>query len=472
VQDLRRAIPSADRLLQGDAFAALLAAHPRELVLDMLRRELDDARAGALRGITPPDERALADRVHSAIQRLERGSLVPVINASGVVLHTNLGRAPLAAAAIEAIAQVSAGYCNLEYDTETGARGSRYVHCRELLVQLTGAEDALVVNNNAAALVLALNTLAAGREAVISRGELVEIGGAFRVPEIMAKSGAVLREVGATNRTHADDYTAAISPQTGVLLKVHPSNFTIGGYTAEVGIAELGEIARRHGLPLIHDVGSGLLLEPARLGLPDDEPVPAASLAHADVVTMSGDKLLGGPQAGIVLGRADVIARMRANPLCRAFRVDRLTLAALAATLRLYLDPERALREIPTLRMLTMTRELLEARAHSFAGRCNAAGIAADCIDGDSAVGGGASPGAALPTVLVRIRGAVAAAEAERRLRTTAPVVVVRVREDAVLLDLRTVAPGEESALLAALGAAFSEREAASPPIDSGGGAR
>lgn len=416
----------------------LLAEQPRELIVGALQRELDELRVTMQTTAAAfPDARELAERVSQSLRRLAAGSLVPVLNATGVVLHTNLGRAPLARAAIDAIERVASGYSNLEYDVATGARGSRYVHARALLVTLTGAADALVVNNNAAALVLALNTLARGREAIISRGELVEIGGAFRIPEIMARSGARLREIGSTNRTHFADYRDALSTETGVLLKVHPSNFAMMGYTAEVDVRELTTLAREHDIPLVHDVGSGMLLDPSTVGL-DGEPWAPASLRDGtDIVTMSGDKLLGGPQCGLVLGRSDLVERMRRNPLCRALRVDKLTLAALEATLRLYLDPARALREIPTLAMLTIPITALRGRAERLAARCSAAGLAARVEDGTSAVGGGASPAAVVPTVLVCIAGNAPALL--RGLRTGEPVVIGRIVDDRLAIDLRTV---------------------------------
>jgi L-seryl-tRNA(Ser) seleniumtransferase len=446
--DPRRNIPSVDRLLASDAFARLLERMPRALVVTAVQRELEAVRTQlADRAETLPrlDADDVAERVAGAIRRLQAGSLVPVLNATGVVLHTNLGRAPLARAAMVAIERIALGYSNLEYDLDTGARGSRYVHARELLVALTDAEDALVVNNNAAALVLALNTLARGREAIISRGELVEIGGAFRVPEIMARSGARLREVGSTNRTHHADYRAALSPRTGVLLKVHPSNFTISGYTAAVDIEALAPLAREHGVPLLHDVGSGLLLDPATLGLDGEPWAPASLRAGADVVTLSGDKLLGGPQCGILVGRRALLERMRRNPLCRALRVDKLTLAALEATLRLYLEPERARTEIPALAMLTTPLPQLRVRAEALAERCRAAGLRAGTEDGTSAVGGGASPGAVVPTWLVHIAGA--AQHWQRRLRAGDPSVVARIADDRLILDLRTVPPAADDEL-------------------------
>jgi L-seryl-tRNA(Ser) seleniumtransferase len=456
VRDPRRSIPAVDRLLSSPEFELLLAEWPRVLVTDVVRREIEVLRERAAHGeaiaVEPHD---VAAQVAAVLHRLAGGSLGPVINATGVVLHTNLGRAPLASAALEAVQRVAAGYSNLEYDRATGGRGSRYTHCRELLQHLTGADDAVIVNNNAAALVLALNTVARGFEAIVSRGELVEIGGAFRVPEIMARSGARLREVGSTNRTHVDDYRAALGSATGAVLKVHPSNFSIEGYTAEVSVQELAPVARQGGVPLVHDIGSGLLLDPERLGL-GDEPTPRRSLAAgADIVTMSGDKLLGGPQCGIVLGSSSLIEHMRSNPLCRALRVDKMTIAALEATLRLYLDPDRALREIPVLRMLTLHPADLRRRATALAETCRHAGYDVALVAGESAVGGGAASAAALETTLVLLRSAhLTAARLESALRAGSPPVVVRIVDDRVALDLRTVPVHDEDALLAALQAA------------------
>jgi L-seryl-tRNA(Ser) seleniumtransferase len=486
VSDPRRGIPAVDRLLASEAFAPLLARAPRTLVRDALQavqREVREALGtgmGVLSSMVdepapgvgdaggyepgghgaeaavagapavPRDPAWFAARVAERLDRLERPSLRPVINATGVVLHTNLGRAPLADAAIAAIARVARSYSNLEYDVAAGVRGSRYDHCAALLRELTGAEAALVVNNNAAAVVLALNTIAEGREAVVSRGELVEIGGSFRIPEIMERSGARLREVGATNRTHRGDYERALSEATGAVLKVHRSNFRIVGFTADVPLAEVVEIAHARGIPVLSDLGSGLLFDLTDLGLPPEPTATAALRAGADVVTMSGDKLLGGPQAGILLGRREWIDRMRKNPLCRAFRVDKLTLAALEATLALYRDPGRARREIPVLRMLGWTVEELGDRARAFAERLRTQGIEAELREGSSAVGGGAYPGVELPTVLVlpvvTPRGGATAFE--RRLRDGDPAVIARLVDGAVALDLRTVLPGEEEALL------------------------
>jgi L-seryl-tRNA(Ser) seleniumtransferase len=453
--DLRRTIPSVDSLLGSDAFAPLLTRHPRDLIVGELRDETARLRAspGAAGASTTQlrDPAWYAQRVEAALSRLYSSSLQPVINATGVVLHTNLGRAPLPEAALIAIQQAAAGYSNLEYDLETGTRGSRYSHCRDLLVHLTGAEDALVVNNNAAALVLALNTVARGREAIISRGELVEIGGAFRVPAIMERSGVHLREVGSTNRTHLRDYREAVNAATGAILKVHPSNFIMDGYISAVEAGELVPLASSAGVPLIHDVGSGLLIAAERLGLPA-EPLAADSIrAGVDLVTLSGDKLMGGPQCGIVIGSRAHVERMRQNPLCRALRVDKLTLAALSATLRLYLDPEQALQQVPALRMLSMPLHVLEERTRRFAEACTASGVAASVSPGFSAVGGGSAPGAQIPTMLARITHPAGGTMLERTLRCGTPPVICRVDGQDVLLDLRTVDPSDQDALLDAL---------------------
>jgi L-seryl-tRNA(Ser) seleniumtransferase len=372
-----------------------------------------------------------------------------------VVLHTNLGRAPLAPAALAALAATAGGYSNLEYDLETGGRGSRYDHCVAQLRRLTGAEDALVVNNNAAALVLALNTLALGREAIISRGELVEIGGEFRVAEIMARSGARMVEVGATNRTHLRDFQAALSERTALFLKVHRSNFRVTGFVAEVAPDELARLAHEHGRPLLHDLGSGLLLSAETLGLPAEPTIAEALAQGADLVTASGDKLLGGPQAGILCGRSDLVAACRTNPLCRAFRVDKLTVAALSATLALYFDPAAARQAVPALRMLTLPGDVIDARARAAADALGARGIPAETVPATSQVGGGALPEAGLPSTALALRYPRGAATLERALRTGAPPVIARIQDERVLLDLRTVPDALDAALVDAVAAAW-----------------
>jgi L-seryl-tRNA(Ser) seleniumtransferase len=457
--DPRRAIPSIERLLGSPELRPLLEREPRPLVVEALQQVQTALRAGFPHGEELTRELAepawYAARAAELLGRMRQPSLRPVINASGVILHTNLGRAPLSDAAIAALAAAARGYSNLEFDLERGSRGSRYSHCVGLLVRLTGAEAALVVNNNAAALVLALNTLSRDREAVISRGELVEIGGSFRIPEIMARSGARMVEVGATNRTRPEDYEAALGARTGVILKVHRSNFRIEGFTEDVPVSRLAALARPGGIPVLHDLGSGLLLEPGPLGLPAEPTVAAAVRGGADVVTLSGDKLLGGPQAGIILGRRDLVERMRRNPLCRALRVDKLTLAALEATLGQYLDPERALHDIPVLRMLTAPAAGLAERADRVAARLRDNGIDATTAAGASTVGGGALPGFELPTTAVCVAASTGTvAELERRLRTGQPPVIARVQADRLLLDPRTVHESEETDLVAAVIAA------------------
>ncbi len=479
MSDPRSRIPSVDALLGAPAAEPLLERFGRDRTVRAIRDAVDAVRrdlAAHGEGRAGREGRALAspaDRVDEpalylslAEERLKADdapSLRSVINATGVVLHTNLGRAPLADAAIEAMRVAAAGYTNLELDLEEGVRGSRYTHCVSLLTELTGAEDALVVNNAAGALVLALNTAALGAGVAVSRGELVEIGGGFRIPEVLERAGARLVEVGSTNRTRLADYREVVerggtaeprppasTPAVGALLKVHRSNFRITGFTEEATVAELAGLAREAGVPLIHDLGSGLMMDAATLGLPD-EPRARQSLADgADVVAVSGDKLLGGPQAGILVGRAECIARMRRNPLCRALRVDKATLAALEATLRLYRDPARALREIPTLRMLAADATALRARADELAGALRGEGVECDVVETDGAVGGGTFPGVELPSWAVELRGAggrdVDALAAS--LRRGDPPVLGRIVDDALRLDARTVLPGQEADLV------------------------
>jgi L-seryl-tRNA(Ser) seleniumtransferase len=450
VSDARRTLPSVSALLESAGVRALLADAPRPLVVDAVREVVARVREADAPVPSGPDAwtRAVAERLATA----RRPSLRPVLNATGVVLHTNLGRAPLARAAIDAVARVAAGYSNLEYDLATGERGSRYAHCAALLTELTGAEDALVVNNCAAALVLALDTVASGREAILSRGELVEIGGGFRVHEIMQKSGARLREVGSTNRTHVADYAAAVGPETGALLKVHRSNFQVVGFTAETSVRELAPLARAHDLPILHDLGSGLLIPLDDVGLSGEPTAADALAAGANVVMMSGDKLLGGPQAGLVVGDARYLTAMRANPLARSYRVDKMTLAALEATLTLYREPAVARREIPTLALLCAPVSEVRARGERCAAALRDAGVSCTLQDDTATVGAGAFPTAALPSAAIALDG-----DAERwatALRAGEPAVVGRVREGRLLLDLRTVPDADVPALTAAVVAA------------------
>ncbi len=454
--DARRLLPSVERLLQQADVNALLGTMPRSVVVSAAREALAAARDG--RGDVPADWGA---EVAERAARLTRRSLRPVLNATGVVLHTNLGRAPMATAAIEAVIEVAADYSSLEFDLDAGVRGHRTDHGRVLLAELTGAEDALVVNNAAAALVVALNTVAAGAEVLVSRGELVEIGGSFRIPDILARSGARLREVGTTNRTHLDDYRAAIGPATGAVLRVHQSNFHQSGFVHAPSAAALAGLAREHGLPFIHDVGSGLLADLSAFGLASEPRVPAAVADGADLVIFSGDKLLGGPQAGCLVGRRALLSDCRANPLARAARADKMTFAALEATLELYRDPETALREIPVLRMLTLSGEDIARRAGALSAAIHAHLPAAPpprLAHGLSVPGGGSFPGAELPTTLVVLdpgpRGADALALA---IRLGTPSVVARVAEGAVVLDPRTLPEDRFADVAAAVAGAFQE---------------
>jgi len=446
MSDARRELPSVNSLLETSGVRSLLAQHPRRVVLDAVRSAVDDARSS---GDAHRTEEQWVESITSVVRRNTQSSLRRVINATGVVLHTNLGRAPLAEVAIRAIEEAAGGFSNLEYDIETGQRGSRYSHCVGLLRQLTGAEDALVVNNCAAAIVLSLNTLAQRKEVLVSRGELVEIGGSFRIPEIMARSGAKLVEVGTTNRTHDDDYRRAITPKTGAIVKVHRSNFTIDGFTADVSVERLAFIAAEHGLPVIHDLGSGLMLPLDAHGLTGEPTASAALASGATLLLMSGDKLLGGPQAGIILGASSVVAKLRKNPFARAMRVDKLTLSALEATLRLYLEPERALREIPVLVMLTESVAEVESRARAVARTLSEGGVGAEVVATSSSVGGGAFPTAEIPSSAIVLAGN--AAELEEKLRRADPPVIGRISDGKLLLDLRTVLAREHAILCRAV---------------------
>jgi L-seryl-tRNA(Ser) seleniumtransferase len=434
MSDPRRQLPSIDALLAGPGIASLLADHPRALVLKAAREAVDAARVSG--GGAPPEGWDAA--VRAAVVRLAVPSLVPVINATGVVLHTNLGRAPLAPSAIAALTRVAAGYAALEYDLGRGTRGSRHAHCRDLLVELTGAADALVVNNAAGAVLLALSALARGGEAIVSRGELVEIGGAFRIPDIMARSGAKLVEVGTTNRTHPHDYERALTPDSRLLLKVHRSNFQVTGFTADVAVVELAELAHSRRIACLYDLGSGLLMNLSTWGLSGEPTVPEGVAAGADVVVFSGDKLLGGPQAGILVGSETAIAACRADPIARTVRADKLTLAALEATLALYRNPEVARREIPALRMLTEDPDTIKRRAQQLGGQL---------IEGDSEVGGGSFPGAKLRTWLAGFPDESLA----ERLRKHDPPIIARVAGSRVLLDARTIFPEQVETVIAAL---------------------
>lgn len=453
-----RKLPAVGELINDPAIVYLRSSYPRGLIVSALRRIIQDERARLLSPEYEGDyqfSRAdLGRRVEAVVASLRAASLKPVINATGVVLHTNLGRAPLALEAIDAIHQVASSYCNLEIRLETGERGDRYIHVEDLVKQLTGAEAALVVNNNAGAVLLALNSLAAGREVIVSRGELVEIGGSFRMPDVMRASGARLKEVGTTNKTYLKDYEAAIGPETALLLKVHTSNFRIVGFTADVALEELKELGRRTGLTVMHDLGSGCLVDLTRQGLPAEPTLQGSVASGADLVTVSGDKLLGGPQAGILAGRREYVEAARTNPLARALRVDKLTLAALEATLRLYLEEEPWAR-VPALRMLSMPLAEVEKRAEQLIALVREGGAVTLSLaikEGYSQAGGGSLPGNGIPTKLVAITWAgQTAAHLEQGLRQYDPPIVGRVHGEELLLDLRTVAEDEVPVVARAL---------------------
>ncbi len=426
----------------------------RAAVTEALRAEADALRQRLSTGEPHPDDVVgwLEAAVPARLASLTGPSLRTVINATGVILHTNLGRAPLAPAAIARVSAL-AGATNLEYDLEKGTRGRRDVHAERLLCHLLGAEAAVVVNNNAAATLLALAAVAVGREVIVSRGELVEIGGGFRVPDVMAQSGAVLREVGTTNRTRTADYAAAIGDRTAAILRVHPSNFRIEGFTARPDLSDLVALAHRFNVPMIEDVGSGWIGELPPPPALRDEPAPRRSIAAGvDVVLFSGDKLLGGPQAGIIAGRAPLVDTVRRHPLMRAVRVDKLTYAALEATLQEY-AAGRAPETIPVARMLALDVGTIRRRAQALIDGLRG-DVTGEIVDGFSTIGGGSAPGSALETALMAVRHAsMTASELEARLRRSDPPVVVRIHEDRVVLDLRTVAPGEDSRLLEILSA-------------------
>jgi L-seryl-tRNA(Ser) seleniumtransferase len=459
VSDLR-VIPSIEQLRQRERMQGLEARYGRSAVVDALRAETAALREQLATGAIA------AVLVDEAVERIERGtaarlrasmrpSLVRVINATGVIVHTNLGRSPLSAAAASRIADIAGGYTNLEYDLERGARGRREMHAQHLVARLTGAEAAVVVNNNAAATLLILAALAAGREVVISRGELVEIGGAFRVPEVMAQSGAILREVGTTNRTRAADYAAAISDRTALILRVHPSNFTISGFTERPSLAELAAIGARFKIPLVEDLGSGWLGWPERADLPAglrEEPIVSESIAAGvSAVCFSGDKLLGGPQAGIIAGNRETIDVIRRHPLMRALRVDKLTYAALEATLEEHAIG-RGAEAVPVLQMLALSAEEVGRRAEALAASLSSSGWRTAIAEGASTIGGGSAPGSEVPTrLLVLEREHESAVDLEARLRMLDPPIVARIQNDRVVLDLRTVQPSEDRILEALL---------------------
>lgn len=461
-----RKLPAVDALLQAPEIAPLAAEFGVQPLTTAIRAELDTARAAIRAGQKAPPTDAWLGRIRQRLAKNSRPSLRPVVNATGVIIHTNLGRAPLSPAAQAAIAHLADAYSTLEYDLTAGARGSRHSHPRQLLTELTGAQDALVVNNNAAAVFLVLAALCHSQEVIVSRGELVEIGGGFRIPDVLRQSGATLVEVGTTNRTHPTDFAQAITPQTAALMRIHASNFKQIGFITKPELAELVAIAAAHPSPesgsrplVIDDLGSGTLLDTAPFGLAPEPTVQASVQAGADVITFSGDKLLGGPQAGLIVGKSQWIERLRRHPLARALRVDKMTLAGLDATLRAY-QRGRALEEIPVWQMISQSVDTLEQRCRQIQQRLTAEGLLPSAetvvrIPGESTIGGGSLPGETLPTVLLALDvprpDATAAA-----LRQADPPVICRIQNDRLLFDLRTVLPQQEDALLAGLGQCLS----------------
>jgi L-seryl-tRNA(Ser) seleniumtransferase len=465
LSELFRKLPSVDDVMRGPAFGSLAASAGHDSVVDAARAVLARLRQEITSGLLDEDAlqlalSGLAGAVENQLRQALSYSLRPVINATGVILHTNLGRAPLGDAALEHIRETAAGYSNLEFDLAAGARGKRDVHVDRLFQRLLNAEvkvekptsvSTIVVNNNAAAVLLALNTVAEGGEVIVSRGELVEIGGSFRIPEVMAKSGAILREVGTTNRTRIADYERAITERTRLLLRVHRSNFEITGFTEQASTAELVALARKRGIPLMEDLGSGALFDLRSIGISGEPGVLDSLRNGVDMVTYSGDKLLGGPQAGLISGGSELIARLRSNSLFRALRVDKLTYAALEATLLAYVRRDHD--AIPALRMMLLSKDDIGRRAEALAARLNAPKLKVEIVDGESILGGGAAPSSVLPTRVLAVTCAgLSADELAARLRAAGPPIIARVDEGRVLLDLRTVFPEQDEAVAAVLG--------------------
>jgi L-seryl-tRNA(Ser) seleniumtransferase len=457
-REFLRQIPGVDAVLEMEALQDALSRHPRKVVLDAIREELDETRKRILQApesFSGIDPGKLAQSIEVRADRIAAFTLRQVVNATGIVVHTNLGRSILSEEAVERLRNVCGCYSNLEYDLRAGERGSRYVHAEAILIELTGAEAALVVNNNAAAVFLMLNTLAKGREVVVSRGQLVEIGGSFRIPDVMSSSGAIMKEVGTTNRTHLKDYASAITDRTALLMKIHTSNFRIVGFTKEAPLEELVLLGRERGLPVAADLGSGCFIDPARFGMQGETTVQAAVKTGADLVSFSGDKLLGGPQAGIMVGSTDLIKRCRENPITRALRVDKMTLAALEATLRLYRDERQALERIPTLRMMAVSPEELNTRAAKLAQSIERSDpksvLRIEVRSSFSQVGGGSFPAQDLPTFVVAVQsGDFSPNLIEKFLRENDPPIIGRIEADHFIMDLRTLLPQQTDTIVQA----------------------
>ncbi|MDH3998503.1 MAG: L-seryl-tRNA(Sec) selenium transferase [Desulfuromonadales bacterium] len=461
---LLRTLPKIDKLLNTQRLTELATQHPHMLLCEAAQSTVEALRQQLLDSEAPlPDLEleAVAAQVEQLLKQLVRPSLRKVINVTGTLLHTNLGRAPLSDDALQAINHVARGYSNLEYDLEAGQRGKRFSHIESLICKLTGGEAATVVNNNAGAVMLALAALGKGKSALVSRGELIEIGGSFRIPEIMAASGVKLVEVGATNKTHIKDYADAIDSDTALILKVHTSNYRILGFTESVSGSALAGLGQQNNIPVLEDLGSGLLLDLTPYGLPREPTVREVLKSGIDLVTFSGDKLLGGPQAGIIVGKHAVIDKLRKHPMARALRSDKLTLAALEATLRSYLDPQKALQQIPTLKRLSLPPANLEQRCQALLPKLKEASAGqAECtiVETTATVGGGALPLAELPGRVIALKpDTLSLNQLTTRLRNCEPAVIGRVQDDRLLIDPRTLEPAEEAQLLSAIKAAFSQ---------------
>jgi len=439
---LLRELPSVDELIKSEHGKRWLLSYPRRFIVRAIREVIDIQRRLILEGEHPDISiDALAPEIELKIERLSALSLMPVINATGIVIHTNLGRSVLSSKAIENMLLIASNYSNLEYDIEEGRRGKRYTHLKRILTEITGAEDAIAVNNNAGAVLLCLSTLAKGKEVIVSRGELVEIGGSFRVPEVMSQSGAILVEVGTTNKSRLRDYENAITEHTAMILKVHRSNYKISGFTEEASISELSELAKKSGVPFMYDLGSGCLIDLTPFGI-TQEPDVSKIIKDVDIVTFSGDKLLGGPQAGIIVGKSHLIERLTKNPLLRALRIDKLTLSALEATLFEYIEPEKAIRSIPTLRMLLEPPESIKKRAKKISTliKRHIKDIDIELLEEESLAGGGSLPEVYLRTYVVSLRSKrLSANEIEERLRNGSPPVIARIKEDRLIFDARTI---------------------------------
>ncbi len=459
-RQLLRQLPKVDELIDyftaqpaGGPIPRRVLAHVIRQVLERTRQRLLDCPAADLpAGL---DQAGLRQEIDAELAKIRRPRLIPLINASGVIIHTNLGRSPLPEAAIEQIVHVARHYSNLEYDLAAGQRGSRHSHLEHILKELTGAEAALVVNNNAGAVFLTLNTMALGKEVIVSRGQLVEIGGSFRMPDVMRASGAILREVGATNKTHLYDYENAIGPETAMLMKVHTSNYRITGFTKEISLAEMVALGQKHDLPVVEDLGSGCFIDFSHYGLEKEPTVTEALATGVDLVLFSGDKLLGGPQAGLAVGKKVYVDRLKRNPLTRALRPDKMTLAGLEATLRLYRDEAEALTAIPTLRMITHTTDAVKRRAQSLARRLRRrlpAEVGIHLLPTISRVGGGSLPQVELASwALSPVHPAWPAHKLDRALHDTDPPIIGRVEHQRLLLDVRTILPEDEDTFLRVL---------------------